>query len=154
MIPKNIRHLLLIVLLTLCSVIVYHHAIGTGLAQTQSGVALMAAEELKTKLAGNEPVVIIDVRSSETYANSDQQIKGAVHVKVRRLKNRLNLPPLKDVPKDRQIVTYCSCPADESAIAAARVLLESGFKRVRVLKGGWREWVKISGQTESKPRGL
>lgn len=152
MTAKDVGHLLLTVL-SFC-VIGYHDGVLTGNAQTKSGVAPMAAEELKARLAGKEPVVIIDVRSSETYANSDQQIKGAVHVKVRRLKHRLNFAPLKDVPKDRPIVTYCSCPADESAIAAAKILLESGYTHVRVLKGGWREWVKISGQTEPKPRGL
>jgi rhodanese-related sulfurtransferase len=152
MASKNVSNGLLIVLT--CVALIYQGASLTGRSQTKGGVASMSAEELKSKLDGNEPVVIIDVRSSDTYANSDQKIKGAIHVKVRRLKHRLNFAPLKDVPKDRQIVTYCSCPADESAIAAARILLESGYTRVRALKGGWREWVKISGQTESKPRGM
>ncbi|HEY8223892.1 MAG TPA: rhodanese-like domain-containing protein [Pyrinomonadaceae bacterium] len=152
MASKNVSNGLLIVLT--CVALIYQGASLTGRSQTKGGVALMSAEELKSKLDGNEPVIIIDVRSSDTYANSDQKIKGAIHVKVRRLKHRLNFAPLKDVPKDRQIVTYCSCPADESAIAAARILLESGYTRVRALKGGWREWVKISGQTESKPRGM
>jgi len=150
---KNVRHRLMIVL-TMCMVFCYQNVLVNGRSQTQSGVALMSVEELKTRLDNKEPVVIIDVRSSETYANSDQKIKGAIHVKVRRLKHRLNFAPLKNTPKDRQVVTYCACPADESAIAAARVLLESGFTRVRVLRGGWREWVKISGQTEPKPRGM
>ena len=153
MIPKNLSHRILI-LLTFCTAVVYQCGLVNVHSQTKSGVALMSAEELKTKLDSDEPVVIIDVRSSETYANSEQKIKGAIHVKVRRLKYRLGLAPLKDAPKNRQIVTYCSCPADESAIAAAKILLESGFTRVRVLKGGWREWVKISGQIEPKPRGL
>jgi|SRR4029453_8480488 rhodanese-related sulfurtransferase len=151
MTPKKVSHRVLVVL-TFCVAITC--ALVNGRSQTQSGVAFMTAEELKTKLASNDPVVIIDVRSSETYANSDQKIKGAIHVKVRKLKDRLNFAPLKDVPKNRPIVTYCSCPADEAAIDAARVLLQSGFTRVRALKGGWREWVKISGQTEPKARGL
>ena len=117
-----------------------------------SGVAFMSVEELKTILSANEPVVVIDVRSSDTFASSDKKIKGAIHMKVRRISHRLTLPPLKDVPRDRTVVTYCSCPADESAVAAARVFLENGFKNVRALKGGWREWVKVSGPTETKPR--
>ena len=117
-----------------------------------SSVAFISVEELKTKLAANESVVIIDVRSSETFANSDRKIKGAIHMKTRRIEHRLTLPPLKDVPRDRPVVTYCACPADESAIFAARVFLENGFKNVRALKGGWREWMKVSGPTETKPR--
>jgi len=119
-----------------------------------TGVAFMTVEELKNKLTANEPVIVIDVRATDTYANSDKKIKGALHFKVRKITQRLNFPPLKDVPRDRTVVTYCSCPADESAVAAARIFLENGFKNVRALKGGWREWVKISGPTESKPRGM
>lgn len=153
MIAKIICHQLFLILI-MCAAFVYQDAKVIAQPAKSSGVALITAEELKSKLAANEAVVVIDVRSSETYANSDKKIKGAVHVKVRRLKSRLSFPPLKDVPRDREVVTYCSCPADEAAISAARVLLENGFKRVRVLKGGWRQWVKITGQTDSKPRGL
>jgi rhodanese-related sulfurtransferase len=116
-------------------------------------VNLMTVEELKTKVSANEPVVILDVRNSESFASSDSKIKGAIHVSVRKLKYRLGFPPLKDVPKDRQVVTYCSCPSDEASIKAAQVLMESGFTNVRVLKGGWHEWQKASGQVEARPRG-
>jgi rhodanese-related sulfurtransferase len=139
---------------SVCVVVFHQGILVIGQAPVKgAGVAFVSAEELKTKLAANEPVVVIDVRSSEKYADSNQKIKGAIHYKVRRLNHRVSFPPLKDA-RDREVVTYCSCPADESAIAAARILLEKGFKHVRVLKGGWTEWVKISGQTEPKPRGL
>jgi rhodanese-related sulfurtransferase len=78
-------------------------------------------------------------------------IKGSIHVKLRRLKYRLGFSPLKDIPKDREVVTYCACPADESALSAAEILMDSGFKKVRALKGGWQEWLKISGQVEKRP---
>jgi len=120
---------------------------------TSSQVNSITVEELKAKVSTNEPVVILDVRNSESYAGSDSRIKGAIHVNVRKLKYRLGFPPLKDVPKDRQVVTYCSCPSDEASIKAAQVLLESGFKNVRVLKGGWHEWQKANGPVEARPRG-
>lgn len=116
-------------------------------------VYLITADELKSKVSANEPIVIIDVRGSESYANSDSRIKGAIHVNVRRLKYRLNFAPLKDVPKDREVVTYCACPSEESSIQAAQVLLESGFKKVRALKGGWQEWRKAGGPVEPRARG-
>ena len=118
-----------------------------------TGVDRISVEELKAKFTANEPVVIIDVRGSESYANSDSKIKGAIHVDVRRLKFRLGFPPLKDVPKDREVVTYCACPSEEASIKAAQVLLENGFKKVRALKGGWQEWQKAAGPTEPRPRG-
>ena len=115
-------------------------------------IPLITAEELKAKLARNEAVAIIDVRATTSFADSDTKIKGAVHVKLRRLKYRLGFPPLKDVPRDREIVTYCACPKDESALSAARILMDSGFTRVRALKGGWQEWLKVSGQVERRAK--
>lgn len=116
-------------------------------------VDFVTAAELKAKVVNNEPVTIIDVRGSESYAASTTTIKGAMHFKLRRLKSRLTFAPLKDVSRDREIVTYCSCPQDESSIAAAQILKSSGFKRVRVLQGGWQQWLRISGPVEPRPRG-
>lgn len=113
-------------------------------------IGTITAEELKTKLNNNETVTIIDVRGSEGYAASKSTIKGAVHFKGRRIKSRLKYAPLKDLPKDREIVTYCACPADESSISAAQTLQEAGFTRVRVLKGGWTEWLKAKGPVQPK----
>ena len=118
-----------------------------------TAVDLITVQELKAKFTANEAVVIIDVRGSESYANSDSKIKGAIHVNVRRLQFRLGFAPLKDVPKDREIVTYCACPSEEASIKAAQILLVNGFKRVRALKGGWQEWQKAAGATEPRPRG-
>ncbi len=112
----------------------------------------VTAEELKTKLSRSEPVTVIDVRSANGL-ESDNKIKGAFYVKLRRLKYRLGFPPLKDVPRDREVVTYCACPNDEASVRAAQILRDSGFKRVRVLKGGWLVWKRANGQMERMARG-
>lgn len=124
----------------------------TAQAQTAPTIDTITAEELKAKVTGNQPVTIIDVRSSEGYAASSTTVKGALHFKVRKLKARLAYAPFKDLPKDREIVTYCACPKDEASIAAAQILQASGFKRVRVLQGGWQEWLKANGPTEPRAR--
>jgi len=125
------------------------HAVGP---QTPT-VARIGVEELKAKINNNQPVTIIDVRSSEGFANSSTTIKGSIHFKVRRLRSRLSFPPLKDLPKNREIVIYCACPNDEASIAAAQILQAAGFQRVEVLQGGWLEWLKANGPVQSKPRG-
>jgi len=110
-------------------------------------VEFIAPEELKTKIANNEPVFIVDLRGPSLYAQADKTIKGAVHTKVRRVVHRL-----REVPRDREVVTYCECPADQAAIIGARSLLANGFKRVRVLKGGWNAWLQAGGQLKPRPR--
>jgi len=121
-------------------------------AQTPPAVQTISAEELKTKVTANHPVTIIDVRSSEAFAASTNTIKGALHFKVRKLKERLGFAPLKDIPRDQEIVTYCACPKDESSIAAAQILQAGGFKRVRVLQGGWNEWLKANGPVQPRTK--
>ena len=110
-------------------------------------VQFITPEELKTKIANNEPVAIIDLRGQSSFEQSDQTIKGSLHTKVRRVASRL-----RDVPRDRDVITYCACPADEAATIAARMLLANGFKRVRVLKGGWNAWLQAGGQVQPKPK--
>jgi rhodanese-related sulfurtransferase len=113
-------------------------------------VQYIDVDELKTHM-DQASVTILDVRGSYV-GESENKIKGAIHVKVRKLKSRLQLPPLKDIPKNREIVTYCACPNDEASIRAAQVLTESGFKNVRVLKGGWAAWKRSKGPIEAIAR--
>lgn len=114
----------------------------------------ITAEELKAKLAKNQPVAIVDVRGASSMLDSGEKIKGAIYVKLRRLKYRLAFPPLSNVPRNREVVTYCACPNDESSVSAAQILYEAGFKHVRVLKGGWVLWKKAKGQVEPMFSGM
>jgi len=123
----------------------------SGQAQ-QPAINMITAEELKTKMMNNQPVVIVDVRSAEGFANSTTTVKGSIHFKLRKLKYRLQYPPFKDLPRNAEIVTYCACPKDEASIAAAEVLQSSGFTRVRVLQGGWTEWLRVNGPVQPRAR--
>jgi len=114
--------------------------------QTQK-VEFIGAEELKKRIANNNPVTIVDVRGQTAYLQSDKIVQGAIHSQVRRVVHRL-----REVPRENEVVTYCACPADEAAIIAARSLMASGFKNVRVLKGGWNAWLEAGGQMRPSPK--
>lgn len=120
--------------------------------KSEAGIARITAEELKAKLARNEPVTILDVRATDGYVSSDNRIKGSIHVKLRRLQFRLSFAPLKDIARESEVVTYCACPNDEASIRAAHILLDAGFKNVRVLDGGWQMWQRVKGPVEPKPK--
>jgi rhodanese-related sulfurtransferase len=110
-------------------------------------VEFITAEELKTKITKKESLAILDLRSESSFSQGDKTIKGSLHTKVRKVAIRL-----RDAPRDKEVITYCACPSDEAATIAARLLLANGFKRVRVLKGGWNAWLQAGGPVE--PRGL
>jgi rhodanese-related sulfurtransferase len=128
-----------------------------GIGQDESNVKKdfaiehITAEELKAKLLRNDPVAIIDVRTGGDYTASDSGIPNAIYVRPRRLQARLGVAPLKDIPRDRELVIYCACPNDETSTRAAQTLLAAGFKRVRILKGGWQAWQKLGGPVQQKP---
>jgi rhodanese-related sulfurtransferase len=55
-------------------------------------------DEFKEKFARNE-IVVLDVRNGDITA----KIKGAAHIQETDLQSRL-----KDLPRDREIITYCA----------------------------------------------
>jgi len=133
---------------------VAHFSGGSSFQQPVGDAETVTVEQLKAKLARRESVTIIDVRGTEDFNSSNSKIKGAVRVKLRKLKYRLGFPPLKEVPRDQEVVAYCACQNDEASVLAAQILSAAGFKRVRVLKGGWQAWLRAKGPLEAKQKEL
>lgn len=68
--------------------------------RTASGVPLITVDQLILKLAKKAPVVIIDVRNPDSY---ETKIKGAIQIPHDQVEAHL-----KDIPRNKEIVTYCS----------------------------------------------
>lgn len=85
--------------------------------------------------AGAMPI-IVDVRSSTARALEPRGIPGALHVPLDEVAKHM-----RDLPRDREIILYCSCPSEASAARVARVLMKHGFAKVRPLQGGLDAWV-------------
>jgi rhodanese-related sulfurtransferase len=107
-------------------------------------IQLISVNELKTAIAKNETVIILDVRGRD-FDTSPTKIKGAIRVTPGELEAHL-----KDLPNDKVIVTYCACPTDGGSIKAAMELQARGYKKARVLKGGWNAWNQSGGQVEPR----
>jgi membrane protein DedA with SNARE-associated domain/rhodanese-related sulfurtransferase len=86
--------------------------------------------------AGGEPV-IIDVRSVTARALEPCWIPGALHVPLDDLTKHI-----QELPRDRDVILYCTCPSEASAARVARILMNHGFKRVRPLHGGLDAWIE------------
>jgi membrane protein DedA with SNARE-associated domain/rhodanese-related sulfurtransferase len=85
--------------------------------------------------AGAAPL-IIDVRSITARELEPRWIPGALHVPLEDVARQL-----KELPRDRDIILYCTCPSEASAARVAKILMNHGFKRVRPLLGGLDAWV-------------
>jgi membrane protein DedA with SNARE-associated domain/rhodanese-related sulfurtransferase len=94
---------------------------------------------------GDAPV-IVDVRSVTARALEPRWIPGALHLPLDQVAARV-----KGLPRDREIVLYCTCPSEASAARVARILMNHGFKRVRPLHGGLDAWLAAGYSAEFAP---
>jgi membrane protein DedA with SNARE-associated domain/rhodanese-related sulfurtransferase len=88
--------------------------------------------------------VILDVRSITARELEPRWIPGALHVPLQDVAKQL-----KELPRDREIILYCTCPSEASAARVARILINHGFKRVRPLHGGLDAWVAAGYSVEN-----
>ena len=66
-------------------------------------MARISAEELKGKLAAGEEIVVIDLRTALDVAATPFAIPGSRWIAAEHLDDRL-----ADIPRDRELVLYCS----------------------------------------------
>lgn len=98
-------------------------------------MARVSVSELYELMQAGANPVIIDVRSPSARTLEPHWIPGALHISLPDV-----APHLKDLPRDRDIILYCTCPNEASAARVARILMNHGFKRVRPLHGGLEAW--------------
>ena len=102
------------------------------------GTPLWAADsisvnELKQAMQADRAPIIIDVRNEDEYLAG--HIPGAIMVPAKQMDQHLDM--LKQYRK-QEIVLYCV--SDRRASAAATLLEDAGFKKVRLLEGNYPGW--------------
>ncbi len=103
-------------------------------------------------LLGQSVPVIVDVRSHTARALDPWQIPHALHIVPGEISKRLY-----ELPLDRDVILYCTCPNDASAAQVAGWLIRSGRPRARTLHGGLPAWREAGYPLESivvSPSGL
>jgi rhodanese-related sulfurtransferase len=99
-------------------------------------MARITVEELYQLIDAGGTPLIMDVRSAIGRTLEPRRIPGALPVGLDDVDHHV-----KDLPRDRDIVVYCSCPNEASAARVAKILMSHGFKRVRPLLGGLEAWI-------------
>jgi rhodanese-related sulfurtransferase len=97
----------------------------------------------------NRRPVIIDVRESTDWAGSQKKIKTAVRGDPSRV-SEWGKTLGKALPINREVVLYCASPNEATSISVKQELERMGIFPVRVLRGGWKEWVKAGYPIEQK----
>jgi len=100
-------------------------------------IARITVDELRRMQEAGENVFLVDLRSEVDLQLDPVVIAGALHFFPQEIESRH-----QEIPRDRDIVLYCSCPNEATAARAALLLRKRGIARVRPLLGGidaWRE---------------
>jgi membrane protein DedA with SNARE-associated domain/rhodanese-related sulfurtransferase len=109
-------------------------------------MARIGVAELNRLMGAQQAPLIVDVRSHTARALEPRRIPGALHVSLDQVGAHV-----RDLPRDRDIVLYCTCPNEASAARVAKLLINHGFTRVRPLLGGLDAWIAAGYAVDTLP---
>ena len=100
--------------------------------------ARLEPEELKRQLDAGDEVYIVDLRHPLELLPDPFTLPGARHFTPEALAAHSH-----EIPRDRDVVLYCTCPSEATAAKTAMTLHKLGIERVRPLRGGFDEWKRL-----------
>jgi rhodanese-related sulfurtransferase len=104
----------------------------------------MSPEELKKHIDEHATdIVIVDTAAPPIW--EEEHIPGAVNLTYTK-----NLTAPVPLPREKTLVLYCACKDHEDSSDMARQLSLLGYRKVKVLRGGWFKWVDLKYKTVSK----
>lgn len=104
----------------------------------------MSPQDLKKHIDEHATdVVIVDTAAAPIW--EEEHIPTAVNLPYSK-----NLTAPLPLPREKTIVVYCACKDHEDSSDVARQLSLLGYRNVKVLRGGWFEWLKLKYKTVSK----
>ena len=112
-------------------------------------IARVTPEEVFQKLSAGEELVILDLRSAAELKLDATRIRGAICMNVAEVELRHG-----EIPRDRDVIVYCSCPNEVTAARVALLLQRQGITRVRPLLGGIRAWRELKYPVEDSAPGV
>jgi len=102
----------------------------------------VSVDELRDLIDTNKVSAIVDVRSPLTQAATGR-IPGARTIDIKNIAKGF-----EGVAKDEEVIVYCACPNEATAVKIAQQLRKIGFKRIRPLHGGIDAWIGAGNAVE------
>lgn len=92
-------------------------------------------EELKAMMDRGDDLYIVDLRHPLDVLPDPRILPGAV-----RLMPSEVIARNAEIPRDRDVVLYCTCPSEATSAKIALTLRRFGVERIRPLRGGFDKW--------------
>lgn len=103
-------------------------------------------DDLKAQLDAGEEVYIVDLRHPLELVAEPFTLPKAMHFSPDALASRHG-----EIPRDRDVVLFCTCPSEATAAKTALTLHKLGIERVRPLRGGYDEWKRLGFPLDAIP---
>jgi uncharacterized membrane protein YdjX (TVP38/TMEM64 family)/rhodanese-related sulfurtransferase len=97
---------------------------------------MLGVEELKRRVAGQQDVLVLDVRTAADFVGEQGHIAGATNIPLEALEARLDE---MTAHLERPIALVCR--TDRRSAKAATLLARRGFADVHVVQGGMTAWL-------------
>lgn len=95
----------------------------------------VTVDEVSQRMDRGEPFTFVDTRNPAAWSQADTKLPGAIRVPAEEVEEHLN-----EIPKDRAVITYCTCPHEASGASVAQTLTDRGWKNAHALYGGFDAW--------------
>lgn len=127
--------------LVLVSTAVMVVAVSASAAEIQQ----IKADEVKNLIGSKKTdFVVVDTQPKGAYDLG--HIKGAVNFPW-----AMELKSPGKLPKNKMLILYCDCAHEEDSIDTATQLMKKwGYTNIKVLEGGWSNWLKLGYPIEKK----
>ena len=103
-------------------------------------------EELWSQIQTGEQIYIVDLRHPLEQLTDPYTLPGALRLAPDELAVRV-----QEIPRDRDVILYCTCPNEETAAHTALKLHKLGVERVRPLRGGYHGWKSLGYPMDAIP---
>ena len=108
-------------------------------------MARIGVHELHRLIAEGKRPLVVDLRTPLFRDQDGRFIPGALIADLAQLDQWL-----AQVPTDREVIFYCTCPNEALSAHVARKLIDLGYTRVHPLLGGLDAWIAAGYQVEHR----
>ena len=140
---KNLVHRIVILLVLIPGFLVATLAV-TIFSVWAGEIPRITPEELNKMIESKADIVVVDNQPKTEYNKA--HIPGAIN-----LPWAMEIEGPVDLPYDKLLILYCGCAEEEDSAYVADQLIEKfGYNNIKLLEGGWGQWVKLGYPIEKK----
>jgi membrane protein DedA with SNARE-associated domain/rhodanese-related sulfurtransferase len=98
-------------------------------------ISRITPQDLKIAIDQGERPFVVDLRHTLEFITNPRTVSTAIRISPDELPHRH-----AEIPHDREVVLYCTCPSEATSAKVAMELKKIGVSRVRPLAGGLKAW--------------